>query len=422
MTSTTLIRPCGIDNFDCLEISDAGQQQFIADSERLTEAGQQSSLILLAPAELVHLRSASFDPAERKMLRKTLPFALEDELLDDVDELHFSLGTLAEQSVPVAIVKKSSLGQWLDATRDQGLEISQLVSELQCLPLLENSWTLFVDVDPDPDANSDVESDVAANSRWLLRYGEAEGFALEMDTAALALQLLVDNAEQCPERLHLYCPAEQRAAISAQLPALLRDRVAWQASDYWSVLASTFNKEDSSTLRVPQAINLLQGEYAPNLPWNKWWLVWRSMLVLFAVALIVQFASAFMQMQHLDERNITLRAAIESSYRSVFPRGAVLEPERKLRREVEALAGGGGAGFMSSFQPIARAAAAIEGLSLHSVNYSDKLGEIRLNILANDFKDVEVFRAALQSAGMRAELSGTSAEGDQTRARLKVRR
>ena len=44
-----------------------------------------------------------------------------------------------------------------------------------------------------------------------------------------------------------------------------------------------------------------------------------------------------------------------------------------------------------------------------------------MTILASGFNDVETARANLEKLGLKAELTGSNAEGDKTRARLRVR-
>ena len=201
MNATTLIKPCGIGNFECLALGENGHELFVGDGERLNESGENSSLVLIAPAESISLREVAFDASERKMLRQTLPYSLEDDLVDDVDGLHFALGELNENSVPLAIIRREALQKYLDDIREQGVEIEQLVPELQLIPVSDNSWTLLVDAGQ------------AGEPRWLLRYSAAQGFAMEGQCAALAMQLLVDESAQPPEKLLIYCQPEQRSEM-----------------------------------------------------------------------------------------------------------------------------------------------------------------------------------------------------------------
>ncbi len=401
MNSTVLIKSSGIGNYQCLRLDEKGSELFVGDSERLSEMAERSSLVLVAPADAISLRRANFDDSERKILRQTIPYSLEEDLAEDVDTLHFSLGAIADNSVPLAIVKRDALQQWLDDLQQHDVEIQQLVPELQLLPLPNKGWTLLI-----------------TDEQWLLRYSESEGFAMEADNASLAMQLLLDDNDELPGSLDVYCPQEQQPVILSQLPEMLRGIVEWHDEDYWQLIADGFKQQ--ATLKT-RAINLLQGDYALSLPWQKWWKNWRLVALLLLAATLFQLVSTFTANQVLDNRNLELRAEIEKVYRSVVPRGAIMDPERQLRRKVSALKGSSGGGFVVLLDQVGRELAKIDGLVLQSLNYTEKQSEIRLTVLANTFDDVETVRGELEKRGLTAELTGSSAEGNKTRARLRIR-
>ena len=401
MSVTTLFRPCGIGNYEWLQLDatapDGAASFSVGDAERLGDEAGSEAMVLIAPADSISMRSAQFDPAEKKLLRQTLPYSLEDELVDDVDELHFALGAIEGDSVDVAIVKRDAIEQWCEALEGQEFDIREVVSELQLLPLEENAWTILVKPD-----------------QWLVRYGINRGFAMDAAGAGLALQLLLDEMGEVPGRLLLFAPDQDRAAIQQQLPELLRGVVEWRDEDYWQMVARGFRQGAGR-------INLFQGEFAPGLPWKKWWKAWKVAAVILVVAVVANILMTFIRIQVLENRNLDLRRETEQVYRSVVPRGAVMDPARQLRRKVEALRTGGGEGFISLFDRVAKVLAAVDGLQLQSVNYNERQSELRLTVLAEQFNDVETVRAKLEAAGLNADLTGSNAEGNKTRARLRVR-
>lgn len=408
MSSTILAKQCGIGNYEWLQLTRTRNkheqpepQHCVGDAERLQEQGLAgATIILLLDAATVALKTVIFEDSERKLLRQTLPYTLEDDCIDDVDQLHFALGTAAASSVPIAIIKREQLEQQLQGAAEQGLEPQQIVSELCYIPWYRGSWSLVV-----------------VDGAWLVRTNEYQGFRLDVTTACLALQLLLDESDQLPERLRVYCPAEQHVEVLSQLPELLRGIVEWHDRNYWQVLAQGLSEQAIQ----PAAINLLQGVYARSLPWFKWWKVWKVAALLLVTVIIIQVVASYAELKILENRNVDLRAQIERSYRSVIPRGAVMDPERQLQRKVSEMKGAGGGGFVLLLQQIAPVLAAVDGLMIQSLNYTEKQAEIRLTVLANSFVDVETARANLEKLGLEAELGGSSAEGAKTRARLRIR-
>ena len=404
MNSIIVIKPCGIDNYEWLvaqKNSTAAPQLMVGDGERLqAQCDQAANITLLANAENITLKTVVFENHERKLLRQTIPYSLEDDCIDNIEEQHIALGNIAENSVPLAIIKRDILDQSLVDTLPTPLELNQLVSELLYIPLQDKSWSIIVDGD-----------------RWLVRSATYEGFALEMDVACFALQLMLDEVEQLPEQVIIHCNEQQQYAINAQLPELLRGIVDWKYQDYWSVIAEGLSQQQLK----PDTINLLQGDYAPSLPWKKWWQTWKVAALLLVTAVVFQLVGSYTRLSVLEQNNLELRTEIEQAYRSVVPTGAVMDHEKQLRRKVGAMKGAPDEGFVSILSQIGPVLNAVNGLSLQSLNYNEKQSEVRIIILASNFNDVETARANLEKLGLKAELTGSNIEGDKTRARLRVR-
>src|SRR5579871_154926 len=57
-------------------------------------------------------------------LQQLVPYALEEQLADDIDDLHFAIGKRPPDSTrtPVAVVTRALMDQWLEALKSNGLE------------------------------------------------------------------------------------------------------------------------------------------------------------------------------------------------------------------------------------------------------------------------------------------------------------
>jgi len=370
-----------------------------ADEFAALPASHQSDLVLVVPAGKLLLREVGFEPHERRLLRKTVPYALEEQLLDDVDKQHFALGPIDQQRVPVAIVDQQWFATWLRRCTDNGLEIKHAIPEILLLPWQPGSWSLW-----------------ARQGQWLLRVDRWRGFALEPDSAKLALQILLDDAEQLPQQLRVFvgddadsnCAAQKLDDWQTQLPDLLKG------------IIELHSTAEITSATSETALDFLQGEFARRLPWRRWWLQWRIPTIVFAAAVAVQFLVAGLQHHQLQKQNLALRQQVEQIYRSVVPSGAVVEPERQLRRKVEALRSGQGSAVTPLLQRLGAAINGVKGVSIQSLNYVEKQHELRLNLIAGSFKDVETLRAAIEATGLQAQLIGSNADGEKTRAQLRV--
>ncbi len=354
-----------------------------------------TSVVLLAAAELVSLSVQSFDQHEKKVYAKTLPYTLEDALVEDVECQHFAFGEVDHQAVPVAIIRDELIRGWLEELSAEGVEVQELLPELCLVPWQEGNWTLLVDGD-----------------RYVLRYGRFAGFSLERDSAMLALQLLANDGEVLPESLLIYADENLRESLSAEVPEILASRLQWAQGSYWPLLAEGYGQF--------AAVNLLQGDYTRSLPWKSWWQQWRLLASVLAVTLSLQLIFHYIELKSLQQQNLDLRAQIEQSYRSVIPRGKLVEPERQLRRQVNAMKGDHSTGFVALLDKLAALLAAGD-FEVQSLNYNEKQSELRLTLLAPSFNEVENLRAKIAELGLSAEMTGSNSVGDKTRARLRIK-
>lgn len=363
-------------------------QTFAAESR-----AHEMDIVLIVPAQKVLLQEVPFAVQERKLLRQTIPYSLEEQLIDDVDTQHFALGPVANNQVSVAIIDKQWLGDLIQQCRAAGLDIKRVLPEQLLLPYREHCWTLRVE-----------------SGRWVVRVGPYSGFAMEPNSAVMVLQLLLDSANEMPQKLLLQRLEQSDESIDillAQLPELLRGSV------------EVLNAEETFESGNP-VIDFLQGAFARTLPWQRWWLSWRPTAIVLAVAIVVHLIVGGVQHYRLNKQNIALRQQIEEVYRSVEPRGVVNDPELQLRRKVQALKSRQGGAALPLFQQVGDVLKSIEGIAVQNLTYSERQGELRVNMSAHTFKDVEAVRAAIANKGLTAQLVGSNTDGDKTRAQLRI--
>lgn len=421
MTLKLIIKSCGIGNYEWLQLENDSSVVVVGDSERLAEAAlSASSCTLIYPSENVSFRQVEFDSGERKIIGQTVPYALEDDLIDDVENLHFSFGVPQENKVPVAIAVKTDIDNLLLPFQHEKIDLKHVIPELFFLPRENNGWSMFVDADT-----------------WTVRSSQYQGFSINVKTANLALQLLLDESESLPEKFTVFGAGKNTNDVASQLPELLRGIVRWSDDDYWVMIENgtagknvttdvTTDSDELATNSQLKAesftpINFLQGNYAISLPWLKWWKSWQLTAVLLLVAVISSLVSGYIRVSVLEQRNLDLRKDIELAYRSVVPKGAIMDAETQLRRKVNAARGQTGEGFVSLFNKIGIVLAQTKELSLQSLNYNARQSEVRVTVIADNFVDVERARSKLEKAGLSAQLTGSSSEGNKTRARLKIK-
>ena len=344
--------------------------------------------VFAVPTDAVRLTVIDVAPEEAKHLSKSLPFMLEDEVLEDVELLHFASKPLGDGKWLVAVVSRENMAHWEALLPDdwQGAWIPDVL----LLPWQSGDLCVV------------IEQETA-----LVRYGEWQGCRIEHGL----LSTLIEALPNPPTSVVLYGKNE------FEDKALLPDEVANIAQWRQGNLATALMLSDVAAV----GFELRQGAFAPRLPLTKWWSIWRTVAIAASVALVLQFAADLVQYQRLKAENLALRSAIQASYRQVNPRGAVVDVEKQLNRQIaEFDPASGGSAFTPMLADIVAAVASDGGISISTLNFSGAGGEVRLDLVAEDYASVESLRRRLESQGLVATLETSSSRDDQVRARLRV--
>jgi general secretion pathway protein L len=355
------------------------------------ELRQRGHRVLFAvPGAEARLLTQPVTRDERRHLAASLPFMLEESVAEDIETLHFARAELTPDRFAVAVLRREQMLHWQARLADWPA-LGPWVPEPLLLPWEPGNWVLLCEA-----------------GRVLLRYGECSGSALESSLAPVLLGALA--AEAAPERIVVY--GENETEDRALLPPPLAERVEWRRGGLGAALLLS----EAS----PPLLDLRQGDFAPQLPYRNWWQQWRAVAALLALAVGLHVLGGWLDLRRLEADNLALRGEIERRYRDVNPRGALVDAEKQLRRQLDALGGGEASGFSRVLGPLGRLMAQRTDNALASLNYSQGSGELRVNLLAPDFDAVEDIRAGLVNAGLDATLENSSRAGEGVRARLRI--
>jgi general secretion pathway protein L len=357
-------------------------------------AEQRNAPCFAVPGADVRLLRLGFTAEEKKHIGKSLPFMLEERVAEDIEQLHFSSVALGKLELGVAFCSTAKMRAWQDALADfPGIRL--WLPEPLLLPWRSGEWCIV------------LEGDEA-----IVRFDECGGFTVERDLLP-AMLAGVQAGQPKPGAVIVY--GDDQVADSALVPDDLRESVQWRRGNLYSALLLGDTAGPS--------LNLLQGSFAHRLPLARWWREWRAVAAIFALAFGLQWVATYSDYRNLERENLALRSAVEASYRQVNPRGNAPKPESQLQRQLAALRGSGDAsGFVHLMEQVGAVIAGNKGTTIDTINYnfSNRGGEMRMNILAADFEAVERVRADINSAGLEAVMESSSAQGDKVRARLRV--
>ncbi|HID49730.1 MAG TPA: hypothetical protein EYP40_09015, partial [Chromatiales bacterium] len=200
-------------------------------------------VIVYVPTLEVFLTRVKLPAGRRSQLQHALPYALEESLTEDVDELHCALGAQQEDGrYGAAVVRRRTLDSWLDSLAQAGIAPRAMYPDVMLLPLVANGWTIS-----------------CLENRLHVRTGPDDGFVCE----ATMLPRLLEKAlarQGAPRQVHTWgCDTTEQEILQGLLPEdcdLVPHPVAADAT-LLSLVAEAPHGPGSS-------LNLLQGEYAPR--------------------------------------------------------------------------------------------------------------------------------------------------------------
>src|ERR1700761_1369408 len=93
-------------------------------------------ICVLVPGTDVLLTEPEVPTKAGTKLQQVVPYALEEQLADDIDDLHFAIGKRAADSVrtPVAVVRRELMDEWVSGLKAAGLEPESMYSDSDLLP------------------------------------------------------------------------------------------------------------------------------------------------------------------------------------------------------------------------------------------------------------------------------------------------
>lgn len=365
---------------------------------------------VIVPATDVLATESDAPARSASKLAQVIPFALEERVADEIENLHFAIGERSAETgrVPVSVVARTRIDAWLTELRAAGLQPQAIYSEATLLPAMPGQLIALIDGDA---LTLRTES---GPPLVLPALSLRDGFELVL--AGQTSQ--VAGLEPPPLGLLLYAGHDEWVAHQDEVDAL-RDRftgvkVQTLPSGPLGVLAPAAASGD--------AVNLLQGALAVASPLQQGWKAWRVAAVLAASLLFLHIGSRYFELTRLRKSEAALDAGIQDAFRAAMPgqQNATNARRRVEQRLAEVRGGGGGGTLLPALVAIANARTAAPAATIEGFTFRD--GTIDLRITAPDAASLDAIGQQLRAGNWQADIQGGSAAGDSYRGRLQIRK
>lgn len=329
----------------------------------LAEAAEQlagKSLALVMPVEVVSSFLLELPNVKDRLLRKALPFVVEELLAEDVELFHLALGEQHDDGRHrVLAVRRDMLAHWLAQLRERGLLVEAIYVDADLLP------------------RDGVQALLMPERGLIGGVGE-----LRMAFA--------------PE----YWPQLHEQLPTAQVHEHEEQPYAWLAAG-----------------RVA-AVNLAQGEFEQREA-HPLWSLGRFVAVWFGIWLVLQLGFNTFQGLYYAHQADELEQASVALYKELFPSDKrIINIRAQLAEHLRAGTQSSQA-FLALIDGAASALAVKEAqLTVTQADYSETRGDLALQVRANDFAEVEQLRQRLSEAGLAVQMGSANREDDGVSARV----
>jgi len=377
-----------------------GGLQILTGSGSLEEAARLAKgrrVMALIPAGEALVTQVSLPTKNRQRLLQAIPYALETELTQDVELLHFAVGaTDAANTTPVVVISRIRIEKWLSTLESQGIEPTGLYLDLLALPLPAEGWSLLDEGD-----------------RLQIRSGDYAGFCADRENAPELLQIAIRQAgDAAPKRIALYRFEDTMPAMPEGIEASV------VPLDSRESLTALMAKQ----LQEKPPINLLQGDYKKVDKFTLQWKRWLPAAVLAGVALLLSLTLNILDYYQYRRMSQQLEQRIQQVFRQAFPEiKRIIDPKVQMEQQLKALRGGqmgGAAQFAALFVPSAAVIKSNPETRLESISFRD--GQLDLQLTIKELQTLEKLKQAIEEKRLAVEIRAANASGNQVTSHLRI--
>ena len=350
-------------------------------------------IVVLVPSEDVLLTETKLSARNRAQLLQALPYAVEDQLLSPVEDLHFAASRGDGDAIGAAVVAKAALQAWLRRLGAVGIRPDVMIPEALALPAGVGRAAALIE-----------------EGRAVVRLGAWSAFACSL--RELPDWLAQANAASAVAPLSVH---DFRAAAALALPVPVA-AYAERQRDPLAFLAANV---------AAPPLNLLEGEFAPGHRQARGARWWRIAAMLATAAVVLAVANLGFDVLRLSRASSRMNTLAQDAVRKAFPdidaaQLARVSPEQLMRGRLDRLRGGAEAsGLLRVLRDIAPVLGSTTRIQTRGIEYRN--GTLELALRAPDVGALDSVRERLTTVpGLKAEVTAANPGPDGVDGRIRI--
>lgn len=372
------------------------------DLAELTPLASKHHSVILLDNILLHINSVQLPTQNRQKLLRAIPYALEEQLADDVDEFHFVAAKSEGINTAVAGIRSDTLQEILATLAQHNIRPDAIIPDALCLPADAQQWSILIH-----DENTDIQ---------LSKFNGAE---YDRDLAALVIESNLKN-ETLPRPGKILLFRLENENVDDIL-AVIPDDIELVQLQYNQHPLVVYCGQYKNAL----PLNLLQGDFKLKSKNATQWKRWRLPAALAAVWLVLNLSVTTFQYQSLSSKNTDMQAQIIRLYKEAFPESRrIVNPRVQMEQKLEELKSGTSGSSDSLLTILSYAAAALakdKNINLQSIDY--RSNRVDINLTSTSLNAIQELNNKLNQSGkLKSEITSSASDKNEVKGSLRIQR
>lgn len=368
-----------------------------------------AKVVVLAPATQILLAEPELPPGGGMKLARAVPYALEEQLTEDIDQLSFAIGRRrAGGGTPAAVVSRAVLQGWVSDLNAVGIEPVAVYADMSLLPENPGQSVIWLE-----------------NGRLAVRRPGMLPFAVELTPVTEALvvagviadPLETGGSPRVLESVILYITREDWGQVQEEFEGLLEKFDSLKVQLLTDGPLPWLARQLAST----EAVNLLQGEFTRATDYGARWLRWRTAALLAVGLLGLHVAAQALQIHRANHETAARDGEIAQIFSASLPAEKMLDPRRQMQSQLDRIrrSGSGPQYFMRILQALGGAIAGTPKTSIDALSFREQ--SLDMKVTAPSLAALSQIAQLVGKQGLTAEIQSSTPIPTGVEAHMQIR-
>jgi len=385
------------------------------DWKKVRSLTRSRRVLLVIPNDDVVLTSVKIPSKNKKQLLQAIPFALEDSLADDIENLHFAIHqNSAEGDTQVAVINRKQLDTYITLLKNNGITTHFVLPQVLIQTIDADTWSILQSptsnipqeinlIEQSIDNDEDSLDNNLLNTSVSVRLNDYYGFSCDPSLLDIFIQQIeTDKPQQLLSNLSV-----------EELPEELQE-ISVEPLDPHKV----FYKSASNALEL----NLLTGFISDKRQSNINLKVWRPALAIASVLVVTWIGIFAWQNTKLQKQSNQLNKSINSIFTNTFPKSRIVDPAQQMQSKLNQLKKNAGTVVSSPLPLISDISPLLKGykdLLLSEIRYKEN--KLEIVVESPSLTRLETFKKdATKKSSLAVEISSSTTTADKVKAILLI--